>query len=263
MILGVLQARASSRRLPGKVLKPILGRPMLALQIERLGRCRTIDRLVLATSTGTEDDPVGDVASTCGIECFRGSLDDVLDRFYQAARSLAPSHVVRLTGDCPLADWDVIDRVVSFAIEGGYDYASNALEPTWPDGLDVEVVTFAALETAWQEATSAFDREHVLEYVVQRPQRFKLGNVENDVDLSALRWTVDEPADLELVTRIYEALYPGNPAFATQEILAFFAGHPALAALNARIERNEGSKPAPADPAAKPDNANGPTAEDR
>ena len=240
MIIGILQARVSSRRLPGKVLKTILGRPILALQIERLKRCSTIEHLVVATSREPEDDRVAALAASCEVDCFRGSLHDVLDRFYQAARELGPSHVVRLTGDCPLADWQIIDRVVTFALAGDYDYASNTLPPTWPDGLDVEVVRFSTLETAWRNATSVVDREHVLEYVVQRPIEFRLGNVPNSEDLSDLRWTVDEPADLELVRRIYEALYPTNPAFVLQDILAYLARHPEVSRLNAHIGRNKG-----------------------
>lgn len=240
MIIAILQARASSRRLPGKVLKPILGKPMLARQIERLGRCRRIDKLVLATSREPSDEPVADVGRMMGVDCYRGSLDDVLDRFYQAARPHGPSHVVRLTGDCPLADWEVVDACVAFGVDGGYDWASNALKPTWPDGLDVECMTFAALETAWKEAKEPLYREHVTPFLHRQPERFKLGSLENAEDLSGLRWTVDEPADFEFVTRIYEALYPGNPAFTSADILTFLAGHPDVVALNATIERNEG-----------------------
>jgi spore coat polysaccharide biosynthesis protein SpsF len=241
-IIAVLQARASSRRLPGKVVRPVLGKPMLARQIERVRRASLVGTLVLATSTLAEDDEVAAVGADCGVAVYRGSLDDVLDRFYQAALPYRPSHVVRLTGDCPLADWDVIDAVIRFAVEGGYDYASNTIEPTWPDGLDVEVVTFEALAQAWREATTAFDREHVLPFIHRRPERFRLGNLRNDQDLSALRWTVDEPRDLEMVNAVYAGLYPGNPAFTSADILDFMARNPQVAATNAGIGRNEGSR---------------------
>src|SRR5262249_35005421 len=151
--------------------------PMLAHQISRIRRCRTVDRLVLATSKEPADDAVADLANSSGIGCYRGSLDDVLDRFYQAAKPHAPEYLVRLTGDCPLADWEVIDSVVKFTREGGYDYGSNTIKPTWPDGLDVEVVTFSALETAWTEATDVLDREHVMPFIHQKPARFRLGNL--------------------------------------------------------------------------------------
>lgn len=240
MIIAVLQARASSRRLPGKVVKPILGQPMLARQIERIGRCTSFETLVLATSDHEADDAVATVGAECGVPVYRGSLDDVLDRFYQAAKPYQPSHVVRLTGDCPLADWTVIDAVVRYAVEGGYDYASNTIKPTFPDGLDVEVATFAALATAWREATSPVDREHVMPFLHRQPERFRLGNFENDADLSALRWTVDEPSDFAMVSAIYEALYPGNPAFGTAEILDFLKRNPAIGSMNSGINRNEG-----------------------
>ncbi len=124
-----------------------------------------------------------------------------------------PSHVVRLTADCPLVDWNLIDRTVELVAAGDLDYASTALRPSWPDGLDVEVMTFAALETAWREATSPVDREHVTQFIVERPDRFRQGSIDSPVDLSAMRWTVDEPRDFDFVSRVYEALYPTKPAF--------------------------------------------------
>jgi spore coat polysaccharide biosynthesis protein SpsF len=237
MTLAILQARMSSRRLPGKVLAPILGRPMLALQIERLNRCKSFDRLIVATSNQPDDEPVAALAEDCGVDVHRGALDDVLDRFYGAALPHAPTRVVRLTGDCPLADWTLVDRLVAFAINGGYDLATNAIRRTFPKGLDAEVVTFESLETAWREATAPDDREHVLEYLYKRPERFRLGSYEGESDLSSLRWTVDEAADLTLVTRIYEALYPVNPAFSTADIVTWLAAHPDVAALNAHLDR--------------------------
>jgi spore coat polysaccharide biosynthesis protein SpsF len=240
MIVAVLQARMSSRRLPGKVAKPILNAPMLARQIERLQRCRRLDALIVATSVDHCDDTVKDIALASQVACHRGSLDDVLDRFYSAALPYAPDYVVRLTGDCPLADSEVIDRVIDFTCEGGFDYGSNTLRPTWPDGLDVEVISFPTLEIAWHEAASSLDREHVGPFITSSPARFRLGNLENDEDLSGLRWTVDEKRDLEFVRRVYEALYPINPAFTTTEILAFLKLNPEIVAINADIQRNQG-----------------------
>ncbi len=240
MILGVLQARTSSSRLPRKVMLPMAGAPMLARQIERLKRAKRMDALVLATSDRREDDCVAELAESAGIGSYRGSLDDVLDRFYRAAAPHAPSHVVRVTGDCPLADWDVIDHAIGFAVDGGYDYASNTLTPTWPDGLDVEVTTFAALETAWREAVRPLEREHVMPFITSRPERFRLGSLEGEQDLSALRWTVDEPNDYAFVCRVYDALYADKPAFTTADVLTLLAARPELAGLNTGIIRNEG-----------------------
>jgi spore coat polysaccharide biosynthesis protein SpsF len=242
MILAVLQARTSSSRLPGKVMLPLVGAPMLARQIERLQRARGIDKLVVATSDRPEDECVAELAAAAGVDSYRGSLHDVLDRFVRAAEPFAPAHVVRVTGDCPLADWEVIDGCICFAVEGGYDYASNTLTPTWPDGLDVEVCTFDALRTAAVEAETALEREHVMPFITRQPERFRLGSYENRPDRSGLRWTVDEPADYAFVRSVYEALYPANPAFTTADIYAFLGARPYLAEINSEFERSEGLK---------------------
>lgn len=240
MILAILQARVSSTRLPGKVLKPILGKPMLLLQIERVRRAKGLDKLLVATSTDPSDDAIEALCRKNSIGCSRGSLRDVLDRFYRAALPFRPEHVVRLTGDCPLADPEVIDRVIEAHLNGSFDYTSNALEPTYPDGLDVEIVRFAILEQAWKETTLPSHREHVTLYVYQHPELFRTANVRSDQDLSALRWTVDEPADLEVVKSIYEGLYPKNPAFTIRDILSFLDSHADLKVLNTAYRRNEG-----------------------
>ena len=241
-ITAVIQARMSSRRLPGKVLRPVVGKPLLALQLERVARAQKIDNLVVATSDRPDDDPVAALAASAGVGCYRGSLDDVLDRFYRAARDHAPDHVVRLTADCPLADPHVIDAVIDFCVSGDYDYASNALQPTFPDGLDVEVARFACLEKAWREAALPSEREHVMPYIHRRPERFRIGGYSGGTDLSHLRWTVDEPEDLALVTRIYEALYSDNPAFTTADVLRLIERQPDLAAMNAHHTRNAGRR---------------------
>ena len=238
--LAILQARMSSSRLPGKVGKEILGKPMLARQIERLLHARTIEKLVVATSTNAEDDAVAAIAASAGVECFRGSLDDVLDRFYQCALQYRPQWIIRLTGDCPLADWRIVDAVTDFAVSGSYDYASNAKETSFPDGLDVEVVRFDALETAWREAELKSDREHVLPFIHRQSERFSIGHFKYHEDLSDMRWTVDEPTDLEFVRAVYGELYPGNPDFSFEDILHLIARKPGLSAINGGIPRNEG-----------------------
>jgi spore coat polysaccharide biosynthesis protein SpsF len=237
-VLAIVQARVSSSRLPGKVLKPICGRPMLLHQLDRVRRARAVDAFVVATSTEASDDDIAALCESAGLPCFRGSLHDVLDRFYQAALPFTPRYIVRLTGDCPLADPDLIDRVVEFMIAGGYDIAGAA--PTFPDGLDVEAMRFETLEHAWRHAVRPSDREHVSLYIVRQPERFRVGGYHSDVDLSHMRWTVDEPEDFELVRQIYDALYPRNPAFTTQDVLDLLAAKPALLDLNRRFQRNEG-----------------------
>ena len=240
MILAVLQARVSSTRFPGKVLREILGTPMILRQVERVRRARSIGGLLLATSVDPADDPLALLCGENGVACFRGSLDDVLDRFYQASLLHQPEHVVRLTGDCPLADPALIDHVVGTHVTRRSDYTSNTIPPTYPDGLDIEVIRFSCLEQAWREAKLPSEREHVTPFLYGRPNRYRIGAVRNAVDLSALRWTVDEPDDFELVRTVYEALYPGNPVFTTEEILAFLERNPALKTWNVRHARNEG-----------------------
>ena len=238
MILAVLQARTGSTRLPGKVLMPILGEPMLVRQIERVRRCRRIDQLMIATTVDIEDDSIATLCMKLDLPCFRGSRDDVLDRFYQAAADYHPQHLVRLTGDCPLADPEIIDACIALHLEGGYDYTSNIQPPSYPDGLDVEVMTFTTLQNAWEAADTVMAREHVTYYIYQHPELFKIANLENELDLSSLRWTVDENEDFEFVTRVYQALYPDNPAFDLHDVLALLDKSPGLRQINSHLERN-------------------------
>ncbi len=230
----------SSTRLPGKVLRPVLGVPMLGRQIERLRRSRRIDQLVVVTSVNRSDDKLARFCQSIGVECFRGSLEDVLDRFYQAALHYRPEHIVRLTGDCPLADPELIDRVISLHLEGGFDYSSNIIEPTFPDGLDVEVFRFAALERAWKEAVLPSHREHVTIFLHSQPKLFRLGSYRGRSDFHELRWTVDEPEDLRKVRTVYRRLYPNNPNFGSDEIYALFSEHPELCCGDNSSARNKG-----------------------
>ncbi len=249
-VLAILQARCSSSRLPGKVLAPILGQAMLARQLERLRRAETLDRLVLATSDDPSDDPLESLCATLGLTCYRGSLDDVLGRFAGAYQAFGPSeHVVRLTGDCPLADPTVIDRMVRYHHETAADYTTNALQPSWPDGLDVEVMRAPVLLRAASEARLPSEREHVTPYIHKHPKWFRVTHLRGETDWSALRWTVDEPKDLEFVQKVYAALYPSNPAFTTADILRLLEQQPALGQINGNFLRNAGyAKSLRADP---------------
>lgn len=240
MRLAVLQARMTSSRLPGKVLMPILGVPMLLRQIERVSRSRNIDKLVVATSDTASDDAIVHLCRSRNLACYRGSLDDVLDRFYRVSLMHPSEYIVRLTADCPLADPAVIDAVVRFCEQGCYDYASNTIEPTFPDGLDVEVVRTNCLHEAWKEAILPSEREHVTPFIHRRPMRFKIGQYKCEPDLSSLRWTVDEAVDLELITQIYARLYPEDPEFSTDDVLSFLDSEPRLKTMNKSLQRNEG-----------------------
>ena len=220
MATAVLQARMSSSRLPGKVLKPLLGQPMILRQIERLRRCRRLERLVVATSDHPSDDILAATLVEAGLEVVRGQLDDVLGRFVKVIETLdLTGDMVRLTADCPLADPDVIDAGIALRIEGGFDYVSNGQVRTWPRGLDVEVFTVDALRRTAVEATSAYDREHVTPWLYRPESNFRRGDLVQDRDDSAFRWTVDLPEDFDFVERVYAALYPANPAFTSEDIL--------------------------------------------
>lgn len=221
MATAVLQARMSSSRLPGKVLRPLLGQPMILRQIERLRRCRRLDRIVVATSDHSSDDILAETLAGTGLEVVRGPLEDVLGRFLKVIETLGlTGDMVRLTADCPLADPDVIDACIDLRREGGFDYASNGQVRTWPRGLDVEAFTVEALQRAGAEAVSDYDREHVTPWLYRPGSPFRRGDLVQARDDSALRWTVDLPEDFAFVERVYAALYPKTPAFTSADILA-------------------------------------------
>ena len=232
MTHAILQARMSSSRLPGKVLKPILGRPMLELLIERLHRCRKIDRLIVATSARPDDAAIVDLCKRLGVDVFVGDLENVLDRFYQAARRYRSEHIVRLTGDCPLNDPKLIDSLIEFYFRQDCDYASNSRPPTLPDGLDAEIFRFQALEQTWREATDRYYLEHVTPFIVSQPGRFNLANYSYEENYSHLRWTVDEPEDFQFVELVYEALYHVNPCFGMKDVLALLKHRPDIHRIN-------------------------------
>ena len=220
-ILTILQARMTSTRLPGKVMAPILGQPMMARQIERLRRARRIGDLVVATSNEPGDDVVADCAERLGCLAFRGSLGDVLARYAGALARHGPAdHVVRVTADCPLTDWRVIDQVIVRHLATGADYTSNTVERTYPKGLDVEVVRAPLLLDAAAEATDPYEREHVTPFFYFRPERFRIVQVTQDEDQNRWRWTVDTPADFAFARSVYETLYPVRPDFLSEDVRA-------------------------------------------
>lgn len=237
MILALLQARMSSKRLPGKVMLPILGRPVLELQIERVLRSKWIDKLVVVTSTNTEDNCIEQLCGKLNIACFRGSLDNVLSRFYHAAAIDTPDHVVRLTGDCPVCDPDIIDAVIAYHIDHDFDYTSNILELTYPDGLDVEVFKYDLLKQAYENTKTDHQQEHVTPYM-RDSSKFKLGSYKSKADHSEQRWTLDQSEDYEVIKDIFENLYPNNPDFNYVDILSFIEQKPYLVQLNAQYRRN-------------------------
>jgi spore coat polysaccharide biosynthesis protein SpsF len=239
-IVGIIQARTDSTRLPGKVLKEIQGKPLILHVIERAQHAKLLDKIVLATTTRAVDTPLADLVDAQGILVYRGECDDVLDRYYQAATLFHAEVIVRVTGDCPLIDPHVIDQVVQVFLQHHYDYVTNTLQPTYPDGLDVEVFSYQALVKAWKEAALTSEREHVTAYIRNHPEGFTRYDVKNPVDLSKYRWTVDNQEDLEFVREIYSRLYPKEKIFYMEDILTLLQQHPELKEINAGVQRNEG-----------------------
>jgi len=228
-----------STRFPNKVMRPICGIPMIGLLLQRLIRARRVDEFILATSDHPRNEPLARYARELGVKVYQGSEDDVLDRYYQAARASGADLVVRVTGDCPMLDPSIIDAVVARLAESKADYASNVSPPTFPDGLDVEVFTFRALETAWTAAVSRSDREHVTPYI-RNCGKFALANLTNPIDQSSERWTVDEPEDFEVVRRVFEHFEPRRD-FSWLEVMALRNTHPEMFMGNTHLIRNSGT----------------------
>jgi len=229
MILAVLQARMSSTRLPGKVMADVAGAPMILRQIERLGRSRRLDRILVATSTDPSDDGLAAMLALHDIPVHRGPLDDVLAR-YEGALAAHPAEIlVRLTADCPLADPEAVDATIDLLLSRGLDYAANTpAHRTYPKGLDVEVMRADALLRAAREATDPYEREHVTPYLYRHPELFAQDFISQDRDEGEVRWTVDRPDDLAFVREVYGALYPGMPDFGSEDVRAFVRARPDL-----------------------------------
>jgi spore coat polysaccharide biosynthesis protein SpsF len=234
--VAIIQARTGSTRLPGKVLLPLLGAPMLTRVVRRVSRASRLDATIVATTTASSDDAIVELAEREGWGVERGSETDLLDRYVQVARAHAATTVVRITSDCPLIDPELIDDVVAALDDGDVEYASNSLEPrTYPRGLDVEAMTMAALDQAWREDHDPSSREHATPYIYRHPERFRLRRIASPVDLSAHRWTVDTPEDYELIRRIYERF--GRDDFSWREVLTEIEAQPAWSDLNRHVSQ--------------------------
>lgn len=237
-VVAIIQARTGSQRLPGKVLMDLAGQPLLARNLNRVRQAQSIDEIVVATTTQTSDDVIADLCVDRGWSHFRGSEQDVLDRYYQAAVAYKADVVVRITSDCPLIDDEVVDRVVfEFMKDQPHiDYASNVLgRRTFPQGLDTEVMRFDALGRAWREATEAVQREHVTPYIYQNPDLFHLHQVLGECDFSGMRWTVDTAEDLDFVRRIYNHF--GDRPFSWSDVLTVLAQFPQWQEINSHIRQ--------------------------
>ena len=238
-VVAIVQARLGSVRLPKKVLKPITGKPMIELLLKRLSKSKELSDIVVATSNRTENDELESLIETLDFKCTRGSEHDVLSRFYESAKSCQADVVVRITGDCPLVDPELVDKCVREYIKNDIDYFSNIDPVTYPDGLDIEVFSFECLKRAYQDASSKYDREHVTTYI-RNSEAFMKSSIQNSTDLSEERWSVDEPEDLELIRNIFEYFAP-DIYFSWNRVSELITSKPELFKINESIKNNEGS----------------------
>lgn len=239
--VAIIQARMGSTRLPGKVLKSILGKPMLGHIVNRVRQAEGVNEVVVATSELATDEQIRQFCSENAITCFAGSEADVLDRFYRAAVSRNADPIIRITGDCPFADPMIIAELIRQYRKGCYDHIGVATgagalhleQGRFPDGLDAECFSFAALEKAWREAAHGSDREHVTPYIWRNKNIFRIGSLMCEQgDYSHLRWTVDNDADFDLVTKIYEALYSEGRVFLMDDVVRLLMERPDLCEMN-------------------------------
>ena len=236
---AIIQARMSSSRLPGKSMMRICNKPIIEHVFKRVKSCKLIDDVILATTTDNSDDVLDEWAQKNTVSCFRGSMDDVLDRFYKTAIFFEVDTIVRITADCPLIDPQTIDEVITGFRQGDYDLYS--LGGTFPDGLDCQVFSFkSALEVAWNNATLASEREHVCPYIENNPRIFKLGHLEKFFCDSPIRITLDQQEDFDLINKIYESLFHSNSLFGIESVINFLNQNPVLLKINEGIMRNEG-----------------------
>ena len=239
-VVAIIQARMGSTRLPGKVLADIVGTPMLFRVIERVAAARSVDQMVVATTTSSEDDPLVKRLKESGVvSVFRGSPDDVLQRYFQCAKLYNADTVVRVTADDPLKDPGIIDHAVSILHgDESLDYCSNTIEPSYPEGLDIEVLRFASLARAHAEATLVSDREHVTPFIWRQPTLFRTHNFTLGRNRSGWRWTVDKPEDLEFARAVFTQFFD-RPLVGYDEVMAWIEMNPQIARINAGTIRNE------------------------
>lgn len=237
-VVAIIQARMTSSRLPGKVMKEISGFPMLFHVINRVSKSRLINQIIIATTDDTSDDEIQKYCDLLGFTCFRGHPYDVLDRFYHAAKLYNAEIIVRVTADCPIIDPEVIDSLIKTFLESDVDFVANRLPPPWersfPIGLDVEITSFPALEEAWNKAKTKFEREHVMPYLYVEPGRFKTLIVQHEPDYGKKRFTVDTPEDLEFIRLIFDHFSP-KIDFSWIDVINFLSKNPQLEKINQSI----------------------------
>ena len=240
-VLAIIQARMGSTRLPGKILKEVNGKPLLAYQIDRVRQSKCIEKIVIATTVEQKDDQIVAFCEQYNVEYYRGSENDVLARYYEAAEQFGGDIIVRLTSDCPIIDPVVIDETIRYYIDHAseFDYVSNTIERTYPRGLDTEVFSEGALEKSYKDATLERDREHVTAYMYSNPEKFRIGSISNSQNLGNHRWTVDTSEDFQLVELILSNLYSENQFFNMRDVIELLEKHPDWVQLNYHIEQKK------------------------
>jgi len=238
-ITVIIEARTGSSRLPNKVVAEIEGKPMIFYVIDRIKQIKSVEQIILATTQEENDKILTEIAKQNSIGSFVGDSIDVLDRGYQCALQNNADPIIRITGDCPLIDPDIVEEMLEFYLKNNYDYVSNRINPKYPDGLDVEIYSFNTLQMAAQNAKWSSERELVTTYITKNPKNFKIFSYENQEDLSEYRWTVDEQKDLEFIRKIYSIMKP-KTNFSMKEIIEILSKNSELLKINAGIMRNEG-----------------------
>lgn len=240
MIIAIIQARVGSTRLPNKVLKNLGDKTVLEQVVSRVRKSKYIDDVFVATTINENNLPIIQLCSKKKIRVFCGSEEDVLDRYYQLAKLIKPTHIVRITADCPVIDFNIIDLIIKNHLNSKSDYTSNTIVDSYPDGLDTEIFSYSALEKAWNNANLISEREHVTPYIKKHPNLFNIKSIVSRVNYNDKRWTLDTHKDYEFLKEIFKLLYSNNNYFGMNEILDLLRNRTDLETINSNIIRNEG-----------------------
>jgi len=236
--IAIIQVRMGSTRLPGKVLKKLNGITILESLLNQLNYSRLLNDKIIATTLNSEDDVIVNFCESKGIKCFRGSVNDVLDRYHKCAKKFSINTIIRITSDCPLMDPQVVDDVIDFYLKNSYDYVNNFYKRTYPYGNDVEIFSLKVLEKVWEKATKLSEREHVTPYIYNNPDEFSLGWIENKENLSEFHWTVDRKEDLIFVQKIFKKI--SKRPILMKDIIDVIKDDPSLLEINKNTNPNEG-----------------------
>ncbi|MFJ8261828.1 cytidylyltransferase domain-containing protein [Rummeliibacillus sp. NPDC094406] len=238
-VSAIIQARMGSSRLPGKILKEVNGKPLLLHQIERLRQCKEIDQLIIATTVEEQDNQIFEFCNHHNVSIFRGSENNVLERYYETWKQFGGDVIVRLTSDCPIIDYKIVDKTIRFFLDNEFDYVSNTIERTFPRGLDTEVFSVATLETTYKQAKLERDKEHVTAYIYTHPEKFKIGSYKGEINYSKYRWTVDTEEDFALIKNLFEAYKGKENQLDLASAVRLMEQNPAWFLINEHIEQKK------------------------